>query len=523
MPQEPMAALIVAANTAAQAGDWQTACEKMAQAAKIQPQEIGILSGYATCLLQTRQAEEAITIFKQITTLAPKSAEPVNNLGVAHNLTGNTAAAEAAYKAALEIDSEYTPAWKNLAQLYIQQPDRVAEGVQILAALVKSNPNDNEALVLMASCYEIGGDYSSAETLLRRALENQPGFPQAQTALDRIAKQTDLSRIARPEHAQKLAALKGLKGPTSNHQPKPAVVYDRLAQTSIAFYASPELSGMAQFQIWAKTLDQKGFQTRVSDSFEAGDLEKYEYFVFSNPNISPALINAVTTCMQAGKKFTIDLDMDFHHMPEDHPAYGHFGPGNPRALQALEIMMKDAEWVSVPSSVMVERCRPFAKRIELVPPQVDFSNPQWSKPQPKRETYQVGWIGSSAERGDILTIKEELSQFVLDHPKVTLVIAGDSGAYEAFDSIPETRRLFLPNSGWEDIPYTLGQFDLLVVPLRVNAFNTARSNLILLEADAKKVPWIAAPIPSFKETSAGGRLASTPAEWAQALIEASLR
>jgi len=526
MLMETTSELISSANNAVEQGDWETACEKMAQAAVMEPENVGIQNGFATCLLQTGKAADAVKVFRNMAFQTPDSAEAQNNLGVALAINGDRDGAEAAYKTALTIDDNYTHAWKNLAQLYIQGENNLTEGVQILAALVQADPKDNEALSLLAACYEIAGDYSSAEILLCRALENRPDDPSIRTQLERIQKnRPDPTRIARPEHAKKLAALKGLLKPTSTketteNQPENTVaIYERLPETAIAFYATPDLTGIDQFQIWAKTLARKGCQTRVSSEFNPSDLETYEYFVFSNPIISPVLINAVTACLHTGKKYAVDLDMDFHHMPEDHPAYAHFGPGNPQALLALEIILKDAVWVSVPSRVMAERYQPFTKKIELVLPVIDLENPMWTKPRPNHETFNVGWIGTAADRADLFTIKDELTRFVMDHSDSLLMVAGDFGAYDIFEGVPETRRMYLPNSSLEETIFNLGQFDVLVVPHRNNAYNLSRSSLLLQAAKNKGIPWIASPIPAFKETVNEGKFATNSQEWITALTE----
>ena len=123
---------------------------------------------------------------------------------------GRIEEAELAFRSALEIDPEHRPAWKNLAQILLQKKNGMEEGVQILSALIQSDPSDIEALLLMAGCYEEGGDFTSAVELYRHVLSLQPGLPMAAAAMQRLDPNPaaqDINRIAKKDHIQKLASL----------------------------------------------------------------------------------------------------------------------------------------------------------------------------------------------------------------------------------------------------------------------------------------------------------------------------
>ncbi len=212
MAISPFDNLLEQADVFARAGQWQEAYDYLGRAAELQPQHAGTVTGQGTCLIQLGRPQEALAYFKRVTELMPASPDAHNNLGVVQAIVGDAAAAETAYKQALTCDGEHVPTWKNLAQLYLQH-DRISEGVPILANLVKAHPDDVEALVLMAGCYEEGEDTASALVLYREALKYQPENAEAKAAVNRLAPPADLTHIARPEHAKKLAALKGLKAP----------------------------------------------------------------------------------------------------------------------------------------------------------------------------------------------------------------------------------------------------------------------------------------------------------------------
>jgi Flp pilus assembly protein TadD len=201
--------MLAQAQAAVDRADWESALTWLTQAKAIDPAHAGALTGMGTCLLQLGRPAEAVALFHEVTGLASDSPEAYNNLGVAYAVTQDWKAAELAYRRALEIDSEHAQAWTNLAQVYLQQPGRLVEGIQILAAVVQACPGEIPALFLLAHCYEEAGEKNSAMELYRRILQVQPDNTQAKTAMQRLDEAgRDPTRIARPEHADKLSALK---------------------------------------------------------------------------------------------------------------------------------------------------------------------------------------------------------------------------------------------------------------------------------------------------------------------------
>jgi glycosyltransferase involved in cell wall biosynthesis len=114
-----------------------------------------------------------------------------------------------------------------------------------------------------------------------------------------------------------------------------------------------------------------------------------------------------------------------------------------------------------------------------------------------------------------------------EFPHAQLVIGGDAQVYQLFDRLPESRRMFLPPVQAEEYPYLLGQVDILMVPLRDTPFNRARSDRRLMEAGARRVPWVASPIPAYITWEAGGLIAYSAEDWVshlrQLILDADLR
>jgi len=69
--------------------------------------------------------------------------------------------------------------------------------------------------------------------------------------------------------------------------------------------------------------------------------------------------------------------------------------------------------------------------------------------------------------------------------------------------------------------------DILLVPMRDTPFNRCQSDRRLVEAGARRLPWIASPIPAFITWETGGLIADTPDEWfshlGQLILDPDLR
>lgn len=515
-------------NRAAEGGDWQTSKDFFQQAVKLAPRDVSAVNGLASSLLQLGKANQAIPYFEKVVSLLPESAEALNNLGVAHLVIGQYTQAEKAYRQSVKISPDNAQSWKNLALACLKQ-NKAEEGVQILASIVKAHPDDFEALYLLGQCYHDAEDYDSARYLYEQAIKVNPDFDLVKQAMaDLPAESIDSSRIARAEHTKKLAALKSLKKgdkkpdlstevatPKQSSDPvDSARLFDK--GQSLAFYGLSELPGGRRIELVSKLLKKAGHQTKFAQKLEIGDLDTFDCLVFSQPHISPDLINGVMACIQAGKPYVVDIDQDYHNMPEQHPAYAQYGQGNVNGMKALNIMLQEASWVSTPSVVLADRLAQYAKKVKVILPMWDRDNPLWDKPRQKRAQFNLGWMGTAADRQDLLMIKAVLEDCLQKIPQAQLVIAGDSMVYGMFDGISESRRLYLPAASAEDIPYVLSQFDILLLPLEDTLFNQAKSDLSVVEAGVLRLPWIASPIPAYKEWKEGGLLAEM-GEWCESI------
>ena len=105
---------------------------------------------------------------------------------------------------------------------------------------------------------------------------------------------------------------------------------------------------------------------------------------------------------------------------------------------------------------------------------------------------------------DATPIRRIVTRILHEFPNVQFVVGGGPEVYRMFDSLPESRRLFLPIVNYEDYPYLISQIDVLINPLRNSPYNRTLTDRWLTEAGVRRIPWIASPLPSVIEWGAGG-------------------
>jgi tetratricopeptide (TPR) repeat protein len=523
MTPDQFEALLNQADQFAQAENWQAAFTSLSQANLIKPDHPGVVNGMGMCLIQMQRTADALPYFYKLVELAPDSSEAHNNLGVVLAFTGRLNDAEEAYHKALNLNQEHFSAWKNLAQLYLQQADRISDGVNILQTLIQNNPQDAEALFLMGNCYELGEDLESAKTLYHQALKYKPDYKEAREALARVAPvNSDSAHIARPEHAQKLAGLKSLTSKMPNTVKPSANGSDDVVKKNsdykpaVAFYGSGAFLEALLLSIPAKALARAGYKVKLAHSCTNGDLSEYDLFVFSQPHISKEIMEALTKCNQIGKKTALYLDDDYFEMPTTHPNYTKLGPGNPAAMKALENAISMANMLVTTNQSLAQKYVANHK-IKVIPPAWDPSNPLWQKKAPKHDALHLGIISHHIVAKDASMITPCIKRVLRENSQTLLAIGGETTVYGSLSDLPDDRTLFIPIPGFDDYPYLLAQIDILLLPHKNTPYNQNRSDLPLMEAGIRRIPWVASPTSAYKEWGVGGLLVDKPEDWYEAI------
>jgi len=255
-----------------------------------------------------------------------------------------------------------------------------------------------------------------------------------------------------------------------------------------------------------------GFHTTLVS--KPGDYgTNFDMVIASNPHGDPSLMPVLATCSGAKIPVVLDLDNDFTQIPNNHPIYQDYGLDLPEKMRAYTAALLMADRITVPSVVLAETLTAAGYPARVIPDGWMRCNGLWEKGVRRRHTLNIGWIGPAGQEEDVALIRRMALRILREFPHTQLVVGGDAQVYQLFDSLPESRRLFLPPVQTDDYPYLLGQVDILLVPMRDTPFNRCQSDRRLVEAGARRLPWIASPIPAFITWETGGLIADTPDEW----------
>lgn len=228
-----------------------------------------------------------------------------------------------------------------------------------------------------------------------------------------------------------------------------------------------------------------------------------------NPHSDPAQLQHLRACKLAGAKVLVYFDCAVQYLPDTHPAYPRLALNSPAREHAYFTALQLADRVIVSSVAMAEA---FENAI-VIPPGWSRRNPLWEAPVPARTTVNIGWAASSDELGELAEVRRAVIRILREFPHTRLVTIGDHRAHHLFNALPEDRRQFIPLVSEDELPYLLGQLDVLLVPLRANDFNRTQTDERLVQAGARRVAWLASPIPAHLAWGVGGLIAAERDEW----------
>ncbi len=235
--------------------------------------------------------------------------------------------------------------------------------------------------------------------------------------------------------------------------------------------------------------------------------------ITANPHTNPRLLESLSALSAADIPIILDLDTDFEKQPVSHHEYSAKGLGIHTRGSAYTSMLLLADMLSVPSEMLAESLKDVAGNVCVIPDGWSRENELWEKSAAARASINIGWVDSSGQLEDLTLIRRYIIRIIREFPNTRITIIGNPQAYRLFENLSEHRRLYLPLVAHEEFPYLLSQLDILMVPLRNTPYNLSLPDTMLVEAGAKGIPWVASPIPSFRQWMAGGIIAESLNEW----------
>jgi glycosyltransferase involved in cell wall biosynthesis len=281
----------------------------------------------------------------------------------------------------------------------------------------------------------------------------------------------------------------------------------------------------------ANARDVRFRAVNVQDLISGRDTAEYDAIIVQRDIVDAADVDAfVTLCRERGIPIIAELDDDLlsDHARERLTANGY----DPRALDALQTVVSEADLVTVSTDVMAERVAPYAARVEVVANELDAR--LWGDSVPERSTddeptdpaapVRVVYIGSRTHGHDLELLRPVFDGLrTADGREVRLSVVGvsDDDA-EWFDRVP------IPASATaypRFVPWLrsmAADWKLGVAPLADTEFNEAKSDLKFLEYTLLGLPVVASDLPPYGGLTEHGLtvVPNDPQAWRSAILAA---
>jgi len=281
----------------------------------------------------------------------------------------------------------------------------------------------------------------------------------------------------------------------------------------VLILVADEMDSSPRVDLICEALRLTGHEVHLKSAASPAMTEMPSLVIASNPHTNPWLLEQMASFTANRIPIILDLDMDYEQMPLNHPDYLQKGLGLPANARAYTAAMLLANMITTPSPRFAEQLSRTGYRAIPVPDGWSRKNLLWEKPMIKRPTINIGWIGHTGSAEDLLEIRRIIIRVIREFPRTQLIIAEDPKAFQLFESVPENRKLFLPEVALEDFPYLYGQMDVLLIPLRNIPFHYSLSDSVLVYAGIRKIPWVASRLPATTAWNSGGLLSSAMEEW----------
>jgi glycosyltransferase involved in cell wall biosynthesis len=244
-----------------------------------------------------------------------------------------------------------------------------------------------------------------------------------------------------------------------------------------------------------------------------GIRDEPDILVFSRPHA----LWVMQKCKGIGKPMIVDMDDDFRAIPKHHPGYKAVGLGNPDYLKQLEECIGLGDLVTVTTQELGNRLCHLNAKIKVIPNGWSSRNPlsRWKRNQ-FRDRFVLGWAGTITHREDFKLCLNAVKFILKKYPKTMIHIGGDVAIYDYFETVPECQKLFTPMLPFNLYPSMVGYWDLLLAPLIDDEFNKAKSNIKIVDAISKGIPWVASNVLPYQGCY-GGILCFGEEEWKVAL------
>lgn len=252
--------------------------------------------------------------------------------------------------------------------------------------------------------------------------------------------------------------------------------------------------------------------TRRVLAMTMGAAEECDVVVFQRPT-RDVTADVVRHLRKAGKRVVIDLDDNFDRLHPASNAARMFAAGPREAARHVHRAIAEADLTVCSTEHLAEHYGRWARAVEvrrnLVP--ADYLTLQLDKIEGS-----VGWSGAAATRHTDLAQLRSAFATMQRNGWLVVLIGRDDGVSRALGCQLDIA------TGWVSLdryPHELGRLTVGAVPLADHDFNRSKSWLKGLEMASLGVPFVASPLPEYRELQRHGVgvLCGKPKHWAREL------
>lgn len=273
------------------------------------------------------------------------------------------------------------------------------------------------------------------------------------------------------------------------------------------------------------------------------ETKNYDYLVF-NRGLGHGLadISAIKMFKDAGVKVIVDID-DYWNLPDHHPIVWRddINYQDWRDNIVNNILIADYIWTS--TIFLQSKIREINSKVPIVVAKnvIDYDEEQWCNisPSSKKVTSKVniGYVGSTSHYMDLESMRRAFHLIHrtkwLDKNLLFHLIGTENSTdygrkvWHQFADVFTCNRKYMrnikthPGVRVNQYAYNYDILDISIASLADNEFNKAKSELKVIEAGAKKVPFIGTNMITYSRTNANIDLCDTPEEWYESVKELS--
>lgn len=286
-----------------------------------------------------------------------------------------------------------------------------------------------------------------------------------------------------------------------------------MGDISTVLYPSDESGCGCYRMIWpAQMLKEQGYSVRYcfKHEFQAlwqpspfgdqivdiTDPPDEDVVVFQRP-LKRVVVELMLVLQQKyGKAIVVEIDDDFHSLPQGHPVKRTVSPANDRDLNYtwLQMACERADLVICTTEALARRYGGHG-RVRIIP---NYIPRQWLNfERLAHDELVVGWSGSTHSHVRDLCVQGDAVKRVISHTGAQLRVIGSGDKVSTQLGGSEEPLV----AGWvpiEHYPIAYAGLDVAIAPLQHNTFNTAKSWLKPLEAGALGVPCVSSALPEYE-------------------------